>query len=103
MTSERYQVILLDGAQRDGARIPSLKPRISKALLTLKERPDRGHPLAGPLSGCRSLVLSHSQGGYRAVYLVQAETCRCFILAIGPHATVYDVAARRYATLGDEI
>src|SRR5581483_2428753 len=99
MTNERYEVVLSGGAQNDMDARPGLYPRIANALLTLEDRPERGHPLTGALRGCRSLILSHSQGGFRAVYILRRAQRRCVVLAVGPHATVYAVAAQRYAAL----
>jgi mRNA-degrading endonuclease RelE of RelBE toxin-antitoxin system len=102
MRSDRFTVILTDSARDDLWRNRALGTRIARALRTLAERPERGHPLTGTLAHCRSLVLSRSHGGYRAVYIIQSAKQQCVVLAIGPHATVYDEAARRYVALAEK-
>ena len=95
-TPSPYRVHLTDAAKKDLAAEPGLAPRILRKLATLAERPVRGHPLSGRLAGCRSLELSQKQGGYRAAYYVLDAERLCIVFAIGPHATVYKAANRRY-------
>jgi len=98
MTSDRpaARVVLLPDAQRDLQRLRGLASRFLARLETLATQPERGHPLRGPLAGARSLVLSYHGGGYRAVYVYDAATNQCRVLAIGEHATIYEVATSRF-------
>lgn len=103
MTSDRaYSITFIPAARDDFARHRGLETRIAQALRSLAERPNRGHPLTGSLANCRSLVLSRSSGGFRPVYAVNESLRRCVVIAIGPHATVYELAASRYAALSDD-
>lgn len=96
MPSEPCVIVFDPQALQDLRRFPGLTPRFLKLIDTLRYRPERGHLLRGELYPCRSLVLSRRSGGYRAVYDFDAAANRCTIIAIGEHATVYDVAFRRY-------
>lgn len=83
-------------ADNDLDRYASLTDRFYRAIRTLADRPDRGHPLTGRLRECRSLELSRLGGGFRAVYVWERERNIVTVFAIGPHATVYDTAAQRF-------
>jgi len=96
MRTDPFAVVLTRHARQDLLAAPGLRSRIARALMTLEDRHERGHRLSGRLAACRSLVVSHSHGGYRAVYTVEPLRRVCVVFAIGPHATVYEVAERRY-------
>jgi len=91
-------IVLLPDAERDLRRLRSHAARFLTRLQTLATRPERGHPLRGPLAGARSLVLSQQGGGYRAVYIYDVLKNECRVLAIGEHATVYETAVQRFST-----
>jgi addiction module RelE/StbE family toxin len=91
-----YAVSLTAAAAEDLLAMRSLARRGLTMIHGLRTRPDRGHPLSGELAGCRSLELTHAQGGYRAVYTVRDETLEVQVIAIGPHRTVYQTARDRY-------
>ncbi len=95
-TAGQYLVYVSERAERDLDDIPSRSDRFSAAIETLAVNPERGHVLREDLSRCRSLVLSHGHGGYRAVYQVFEDIRAVVVFAIGPHRTVYDTARRRY-------
>jgi len=90
------RVYLAEAARADLARYPRLAARFASRIQTLAARPDRGHALAGVLAGSRSLELTHQGGGFRAVYRWNRTANYVLGFAIGPHATVYEVAAERY-------
>ena len=94
--SEPCALIYDPAVLNDLRRLRSLAPRSLKQLQTLRWNPERGHPLRGILYPSRSLVLTQQGGGYRAVYVYRAEDNACVVFAIGEHATVYEVAARRF-------
>jgi mRNA-degrading endonuclease RelE of RelBE toxin-antitoxin system len=89
-------VVLLPGAKGDLQHLRSHAAQFLTHIQTLATRPERGHPLRGPLAGARSLVLSYQGGGYRAVYVYDIAKNECRVLAIGEHATVYDIAVQRF-------
>ncbi|HMN47610.1 MAG TPA: type II toxin-antitoxin system RelE/ParE family toxin [Ignavibacteriaceae bacterium] len=65
----------------------SEKNKIFKGIETLKENPDLGKQLVGPLKGLRSLRI----GNYRVIYKKDLELITIIILAIGHRKNIYRI------------
>ncbi len=61
------------------------KNKIFKGIELLKENPDLGKQLVGPLKGLRSLRI----GKYRVIYKKENQIIAIIILAIGHRKDVY--------------
>jgi mRNA interferase RelE/StbE len=61
------------------------KKKIFKGIELLKENPDLGKQLVGPLKGLRSLRI----GNYRVIYKKELQIITIIILAIGHRKDVY--------------
>lgn len=61
------------------------KNKIFKGIELLKENPDLGKQLVGPLKGLRSLRI----GKYRVIYKKENQIITIIILAIGHRKDVY--------------
>ncbi len=89
-------MLFSQAARADLKRYPHLATRFQSRIQTLGARPDRGHPLTAALAGTRSLELNRQGGGFRAVYRWNREGNYVLVFALGPHATVYQMAMERY-------
>src|SRR4029453_4968882 len=88
--SDRFEVELTNQAEKDLRNLRPWVAEATRALLSLKSDPRRGHTLTGSLRGCRSLEFSLKGGGaYRAVYLVLESELVCLVFIIGPHESIY--------------
>ena len=65
----------------------SKKNKIFKEIEALKENPDLGKQLVGPLKGLRSLRI----GNYRVIYKKDLQIITIFILAIGHRKNIYRI------------
>ena len=65
----------------------SEKNKIFKGIETLKENPDLGKQLVGPLKGLRSLRI----GNYRVIYKKDLQIITIIILAIGHRKNIYRI------------
>jgi len=73
-------------AVRNLEKIPvSEKNKIFKGIEELKENPDLGKQLVGPLKGLRSLRI----GNYRAIYKKEMQIITIIILAVGHRKNIY--------------
>lgn len=73
-------------AVRNLEKIPiSEKNKIFKGIEALKENPDLGKQLVGPLKGLRSLRI----GNYRAIYKKEMQIITIIILAVGHRKGIY--------------
>lgn len=63
----------------------SEKAKIFKSIETLKENPDLGKQLVGPLKGLRSLRI----GKYRVIYKKELQIITIIILAVGHRKNIY--------------
>jgi mRNA interferase RelE/StbE len=73
-------------AVRNLEKIPiSEKNKIFKGIEALKENPDLGKQLVGPLKGLRSLRI----GNYRAIYKKEIQIITIIILAVGHRKGIY--------------
>ncbi|NWF49803.1 MAG: type II toxin-antitoxin system RelE/ParE family toxin [Ignavibacteriaceae bacterium] len=61
--------------------------KIFKGIEALKENPDLGKQLVGPLKGLRSLRV----GNYRVIYKKELNTIIIIILAIGHRKNIYKI------------
>ena len=65
----------------------SKKNKIFKEIEALKENPDLGKQLVGPLKGLRSLRI----GNYRVIYKKDLQIITIIILAIGHRKNIYRI------------
>ncbi len=65
----------------------SEKNKIFKGIETLKENPNLGKQLVGPLKGLRSLRI----GNYRVIYKKDLQIITIIILAIGHIKNIYRI------------
>jgi mRNA interferase RelE/StbE len=65
----------------------SEKNKIFKGIETLKENPDLGKQLVGPLKGLRSLRI----GNYRVIYKKDLQIITIIILVIGHRKNIYRI------------
>jgi mRNA interferase RelE/StbE len=65
----------------------SEKNKIFKGIEILKENPDLGKQLVGPLKGLRSLRI----GNYRVIYKKELKIITIVILAIGHRKNIYRI------------
>lgn len=65
----------------------SEKNKIFKEIEALKENPDLGKQLVGPLKGLRSLRI----GNYRVIYKKDLQIITIIILAIGHRKNIYRI------------
>ena len=63
------------------------KNKIFKGIENLKENPDLGKQLVGPLKGLRSLRI----GNYRVIYKKELQIITIIILAIGHRKNIYRI------------
>lgn len=93
-----YQIVIAFEVFEDLERMKSTRTAAAARIRGLARRPDWGHPLTGPLKGCRSLEISHDKAGaHRAVYHIHEERRQIIVLAVGTHEYAYAQAAARVA------
>jgi mRNA-degrading endonuclease RelE of RelBE toxin-antitoxin system len=97
------EVVFLDAAIDDLRRLgPEVVPRVLKKILLLCDDPEAGHPLGGPLTGFRKLVVGRNH--WRIVYRVTEdgalEICEIWCVGARSDAEVYGEAASRVAGAG---
>lgn len=63
------------------------KNRIFRGIENLKENPDLGKQLVGPLKGLRSLRI----GNYRVIYKKDLQIITIIVLAIGHRKNIYKI------------
>ena len=100
-TSSRNTVELTSDAEKDLKKFRSHQAQIARALIRLETDTHAGHPLAGSLSGARSLEFTvKGSGAFRAVYVVLDDApVVCLVVMVGPHENIYARAERRVAAL----
>ena len=96
------EVVFIDAAIDDLRRLgPDVVPRVLKKILLLCDDPEAGHPLGGPLTGFRKLVVGRNH--WRIVYRVTEdgvlEICEIWCVGARSDAEVYGEAASRVAGL----
>jgi mRNA-degrading endonuclease RelE of RelBE toxin-antitoxin system len=93
---ERYRVELTSAAQKDLKGFRHAASSVLNAIAQLEVEPERGHHLAGDLSGVRSLDITvQGSGAFRAAYEVDELERICRVVAIGPRENFYDRLRRR--------
>ena len=93
-------VVFTDAAIDDLRRLgPDLVPRVLKKVLILLDDPEAGHPLGGPLTGFRKLVVGRNH--WRIVYRVTesgaVEICEIWCIGARSDSEVYGEASSRVA------
>lgn len=75
-------------AVRNLEKIPtSDRNKLFKGIEALKENPDSGKQLVGPLKGLRSLRI----GNYRIIYKKDLQVITIIILAVGHRKNIYRI------------
>ena len=100
MTDSPYDVQLTRSADRDLRKLRQWTDEIEETLLSLGVDPYQGDPLAGSLSGVRSLHFSlRGSGAYRAAYLVLEDEKVVLVFMIASRENFYSEATRRFQSL----
>lgn len=95
------EVVFTDGAIDDLRRLGAdVVPKVLKKVVILLDDPEAGHPLGGPLTGFRKLVVGRNH--WRIVYRLAedgtVEICEIWCVGTRSDAEVYAEAASRVAT-----
>ncbi|HEY0498311.1 MAG TPA: type II toxin-antitoxin system RelE/ParE family toxin [Kutzneria sp.] len=99
------EVVFTDEAIEDLRRLgPDVVPKVLKKVLMLCDDPEAGHPLGGPLTGFRKLVVGRNH--WRIVYRLTEdgvlEICEIWCVGARSDGEVYGEAAARVAKAADE-
>ena len=97
-------VVFTDAAIDDLRRLgPDIVPRILGKVLILLAAPEAGHPLGGPLTGFRKLVVggNHWRVVYRITERGVLEICEVWCVGARSDAEVYGEASSRVAEAAD--
>jgi mRNA interferase RelE/StbE len=94
------EVVFTDAAIDDLRRLgPEVVPKVLKKVLILVDDPEAGHPLGGPLTSFRKLVVGRNH--WRVVYRLAkdgtVEICEIWRVGARSDAQVYAEAASRVA------
>jgi mRNA-degrading endonuclease RelE of RelBE toxin-antitoxin system len=98
------EVVFTDAAIDDLRRLgPDVVPKVLKKVLILRDDPEAGHPLGGPLTSFRKLVVGRNH--WRIVYRLAedgtVEVCEIWCVGARSDAEVYAEAASRVAEAAD--
>lgn len=98
------EVVFTDAAIDDLRRLgPEVVPRVLKKVLILLDDPAAGHPLGGPLTGFRKLVVGRNH--WRVIYRIMesgaVEVCEVWCVGVRSDAEVYGEASSRVAAVAD--
>jgi mRNA interferase RelE/StbE len=98
------EVVFTDAAIDDLRRLgPDVVPKVLKKVLILLDDPEAGHPLGGPLTTFRKLVVGRNH--WRIVYRLaedgMVEICEIWCVGARSDAEVYAEAASRVADAAD--
>ncbi|MFE0022176.1 type II toxin-antitoxin system RelE/ParE family toxin [Amycolatopsis sp. NPDC059021] len=99
------KVVFTDAAIGDLRRLgPDVVPKVLKKAQILRDDPEAGHPLGGPLTGFRKLVVGRNH--WRIVYRLTedgtVEICEIWCVGARSDAEVYAEATSRVADAAGE-
>lgn len=94
------EIVFTDAAIDDLRRLgPDAVPRVLKKVLILVDDPEAGHPLGGPLTGFRKLVVgrNHWRIVYRITEAGMLEICEVWCVGARSDSEIYGEASSRAA------